>query len=197
VRRQVHVVLRVAQIARYRQAEAGDETGELVGGARAWIDPHADQAHRVLEAACLREARAQIGEEAAGCDRIEHRRLQRDDDAIGHAHDVGEAAPLDLRGRIEHDVRDAARRARHAVVDLPGADRRGLRRAQLQPMTRGLLRIEVAQHGRASVGCEIAGQVRGERRLSDASLRIDDGNDGHARASLRVFRAARRAPGRW
>ncbi|MCY1560243.1 hypothetical protein D9M68_973590 [compost metagenome] len=81
--RQLHIVLCIAQVAEHGQAEIGDVVGELIGGAGADVDPHAEHADIML----VRLGGKALQEILRRQD-IEHRGLQR------YYHFVGDAQHL-------------------------------------------------------------------------------------------------------
>jgi hypothetical protein len=80
---------------------------------------------------------------------------------------------MQLRRRIQHNVRDTAWRSRNPLgVDIPAFDRRQGRWSQREPRARRLLAIEVAEHRPFALAGEVAGEIGGDGAFPDTSLWI-------------------------
>ncbi len=166
VHRRLHVELCIAQVGEHRQVELLEKSLQFGGGAGAWIDTHADDgnegmfvAHRFLGQQDL--------EEMACRQHVEERRLNRDEDPIDLFDDRVERFSVQGCRRVENDVRRPFRWfGGLSRLDFPAADLRQDRWPQVQPVARGLLPIDVAEHHPMAAAREMAGQIDGQRGLS-------------------------------
>src|SRR3569623_2959444 len=74
----LHIVLRVALITQYRQAEIADVMRKLIRCARAYVHAHADDAERIFGALI-----DQLLQKSLCGEYVEHGRLQGNDDFVG------------------------------------------------------------------------------------------------------------------
>jgi hypothetical protein len=67
-----------------------------------------------------------------------------------------------------------------SAPSFPGIDTGQLERSDVQPFTRGLLAIDIAEHHLVPPGSKVAGQIGGQCAFAGAALGIGDEKGFHA-----------------
>ena len=180
----LHIQLGFAQLRHQRHIVRLQEGFQLRGDLGAGVDAHADHADRHFVAPHRFHFRQLLEKLAAG-PHVECRRHQRHHYLVNRAQCVFQCLAMQPGRGVEYRDPGAFGRARDFVVaDVPAADLRQLRRAQLQPVAAGLLAVDVAEHRALFLPCEPRGEMCSQCRFAAAALGVGDQYPVHVSQSV-------------
>jgi hypothetical protein len=111
---------------------------------------------------------------------VENRRLQRHDDAFYQLEYMPQLFAMQACRGVKDDVGGVlGRPCRLLGLYVPAGDARQGRRAQLEPLARRLLAVDVAEHDAIAALREPCRQVSCQRGFADAALGVGDEEGFH------------------